>query len=289
MVDKIEVFPSSHQDEFSAERIRLQRIISKIPYVKCRPLETRGAIPESAPRASVKAVNNSHIYVGIFGVKYSKVTQMEFNAAFRRHKPRFIYLKKVKTREKKLTAFINERIKPQFIWQYYETKSELYKTVRENLQDYLLELLQMGLAKYKEQQKRALNRDKAARKRSVRAIIERKEDVPSQILTEAKQAIKTGDLMSAILKASISFETWLRLNLIKKADVRESKLKGKPLGYLLDLATERKLLSSGEMRALRKVQHIRNRLLHEGKTPTKKDVEWDVKTVSEVIKEPSRR
>ena len=90
MKKKLEVFISSKQDEFKQKRKEIERLISKHPHLESRLLEKRGANAENPTNASVKAVQKSDIYIGIFGEKYSETTVKEYREAIKKRMPALV-------------------------------------------------------------------------------------------------------------------------------------------------------------------------------------------------------
>src|SRR5437870_12922140 len=127
MNKKLEVFLSSAQKEFEKERKHLGRKISKCQFLNCRPLELSGANPATTLEASLEGVRESHIYVGIFGEKYSMTTKKEYEEAVKLKMPCFIYVMKYVNRDAELDYVIQNIIKPKFKFHPFKNKSELYK------------------------------------------------------------------------------------------------------------------------------------------------------------------
>ncbi len=70
MVKKeLDVFLSSDQKEFAKLRNSLAKKLRGMPFLACTPIENRGADPTDVVEASLRAVEKSDIYVGIFGHK----------------------------------------------------------------------------------------------------------------------------------------------------------------------------------------------------------------------------
>jgi hypothetical protein len=76
--EALEVFLSSDQKEFSKLRGHVSNEICSIPFLSCTPLEETGADPSSVLEASLKAVRESDVYLGVFGREYSETTIKEY-------------------------------------------------------------------------------------------------------------------------------------------------------------------------------------------------------------------
>ena len=65
MLSLLDVFISSDLYEFRKERIKISSMIGKMPFLKCAPLETRGASHHGVREASLQAARQCDIYIGL--------------------------------------------------------------------------------------------------------------------------------------------------------------------------------------------------------------------------------
>jgi len=143
--DALDVFLSSDQEEFEEELKKLSKIISDIPFLECIPLEERGADTTGVVEASIRAVRNCDIYVGIFGREYSEITIKEYTEAVKQRKQCLTYVKRVKDRDKRLTKFIEEELKNKFKFHLFRGKKDLYERIDKDLRRLVFEILREGL------------------------------------------------------------------------------------------------------------------------------------------------
>ena len=143
--DKLDVFVSSDQIEFQKLRRQLRTTICSIQSLTCTLMEDRGAAPSTPLDASLKAVRESDIYVGIFGKKYSDVTKKEYEEAIKNKKPPFIYIKKISPRDAKLSDFIETTIKPSFVYYKFDKNDDAVRLLNDNLGRFVVDTLRMGI------------------------------------------------------------------------------------------------------------------------------------------------
>jgi len=83
-----------------------------MPFLKCTPLEDRGADSASVLEASLQAVRDSDIFVGIYGKEYSQITVEETREAIKTKKLGLTYVKRETKRDPRLTEFIKNELSP---------------------------------------------------------------------------------------------------------------------------------------------------------------------------------
>lgn len=108
----LRVFISSKQDEFDDERQIAREVVESFDLIPVMS-ELREAAPNSARSLSLQETRESHIYLGIFGKKYSEPTEAEYREATKANVPCLIFIKKLKEnehRDKALSGLL-ERIR----------------------------------------------------------------------------------------------------------------------------------------------------------------------------------
>lgn len=109
---QLRIFVSGKEDELFNERIIANKVIKSFEYIP------EGSENRSASNGSIKSeylgeVRVSHIYIGIFGTKYSEPTIQEFTVARENHMPPLIFIRNLRDgeqRDPKLKGFL-EKIK----------------------------------------------------------------------------------------------------------------------------------------------------------------------------------
>ena len=238
----------------------------------------------SARSASILAARRAHIYVGIFGEEYSDTTEKEFDEAYSERKPCLIYAKEVKARDELLEKLLREKIKPEFKMHTFKSREELYQVVLQNLEEHLLELLMLGLEKYKEERSDTLRSAEKSNLLVAKAIENKQTSFPEEMLRQAKSHFDVKDYAAVALKASMSLEAWLVLQLEEQGVRRPAN---STLGHLLNLALEKKIITEFEANRLTEVRIIRNATIHEARIPTRETSEFVLQTVSEILGEES--
>lgn len=272
--DTLDVFLSSDQEEFQEERKKLSRMISNIPFLECVPLEERGADTRGVVEASLRAVRNCDIYIGIFGSEYSETTIKEYNEAVRLRKQCLTYVKRVKERNEKLTKFIEEDLKNRFKFHPFRGKKDLYDRTERDLKRLVFETLREGIEARTKSKREAQRLQTEERRRAPRRPVTR------DPLEEAEATYKDGNYLSSIVSATVALELALREELQR----RSIEVKRKPLGFLLNVAMRNELVDERELGQMREVLYIRNAAIHEGKTPDRRTVRWILEMVREFLK-----
>jgi hypothetical protein len=255
----LDVFLSSDLQEFEKERNKLSKIISNIPYLTCTPLENRGADSRDILDASLKAVKNSDIYLGVFGHNYSEITIKEYREAVKRRKPCLTYVKKDVQRHKKLTKFIEEELKNQFKYYPFKGEKDLYKQAENDLKRFIFETLEDGLEarkqKKEEVQRLIVEERQAAQTRPI----------TEEPLAEADSAFRQGNYIECLVRTTIALELVLKEEL-RKRNVNAERT---TLGVLLNLAAKHEVIGSSEANKIREVSYVRNVAVHTGDIPSR--------------------
>lgn len=111
---QLRIFVSGKEDELFNERIITTKVIKSF---ECIPVgsENRSASDSPIELEYLDEVRTSHIYLGIFGSKYSPATIQEFNEARKYVIPPLIFfrnLRDVEQRDQQLTDFLNKVKEP---------------------------------------------------------------------------------------------------------------------------------------------------------------------------------
>ncbi len=269
----LDIFLSSDQEEFEKERNRLAKVISSIPFLACVPLENMGADSRDVLEASLKAVRNSDIYVGVFGREYSEIAMKEYKEAVRYRKPCLTYVKKVKRRDQKLTKFIEEDLKSQFKYHQFRGKEDLYEQVANDLRRFIFETLQDGLETRKQ------------KKKEVRRLIKEEKQSAStkpaveEPLAGADIAFRTGNYLECLVRTTIALE----LALEEALRMKDVSAKRKSLGVLLQLALKFGVVDKHEARALQEVSYVRNLAVHRGDIPNRLTTMWVLENTRRIL------
>ena len=272
--DKLDVFLSSDQEEFEEERKKLSKMISDIPFLECTLLEERGANSRGVVEASIKAVRNCDIYIGIFGREYSEITIKEYNEAVEGRKQCLTYVKKVKERDERLTKFIEEDLKNRFKFHPFRGKKDLYERVEKDLRRLVFEILREGIDERTKSKKEAQRLEKKERR------LAPKRPVTRDPLEEAESTYESGNYLASIVAATVALELILREELEK----RQIKVERKPLGSLLNVATKSQIIDERDLGQIREIVYIRNAAIHGGKTPDRRTVRWVLEVIKHYVK-----
>lgn len=271
--EEIDVFLSSHQKEFEKERDKLSKIVCRIPFCSCIPLEKRGADTNNVVQASLKAARNCDIYVGIFGRKYSETTIQEYKEVLKYHKPCLSYVERVKRREKKLKEFIENDLKNQFKYHEYRGKKDLYRQVESDLKKLIFETLKDGLD-FRKREKEKAQRIIGVERKSVFTIRPKEDE-----LTEAQMSYTHGNYLECVVRTTIALEVVLKRKLSEKTTVADRS----SLGQLLNMATKFEILDRNTMPRLQEISYIRNAVVHGMRTPDKKTAAWILENARHII------
>jgi hypothetical protein len=248
---------------------------------KCRLLEDRGAAPTDVTDASVEAVKKADIYVGIFGDVYSNTTEREYDEAQKNFIPIFIYEKKSLKRQQALSRLLTVKIKPSFKKHPFQNNRGLYKMVIDNLEDFQAELVQKGLQKYQQDRQKLINEIRIGNKEISEADHDKEINAPPHILDEAYLAFEQKDYLTTLIKSSIAFEAWLRLIMQDRNIINAST---GPLYQLIQRAQKLNILEPFEVNRVNELRIMRNHALYQRKVPSENEIQFILKTVSEIMK-----
>jgi hypothetical protein len=279
---ELDVFLSSAQEEFKNSRKILSKKISKMPFLKCIPLEERGADCVSVEEASLKAARTCDIYIGIFGNEYSELTIKEYREAVKHRKLCLNYVKKLSNRNSRLQKFIDEELEPHFKYHKFGTRKDLYAQVEANLYEQLNRLLRMGLDDLRNSKKQAFATQTELKPAVTKAIKQKEEDKPILMLNDATSSFSKADFMGATMKAAIAVELASRLALLR-TQIPSRELKRASLGRILRLLESHEILEIRDIKQLQELVYLRNATIHEGKTPTEKTTAWILKLAREIV------
>jgi hypothetical protein len=262
--DTLDVFVSSDQKEFGKLRSQLSDDICNIPFLTCRLLETTGADPSTVIDASLRAVRDSDIYVGLFGYEYSEITVKEYREAVKFKKPCLTYVKKVEERDDRLADFINNVLKNDFKYFVFKKNVDVIRQLNIDLHNFILSTLKMGL-------------EERSRKTEETVSLISKEEKDAQIaiqtqdpLTGAETSFKEGKYLECFVMTTVIIETTLRRILEINGISGKSK---RSLGEMIAVAQQRELLTHDSVDSLRTISIYRNNAVHLGKEPDPKTIQ----------------
>lgn len=136
-MSKIEliIFISSRIEEFESDRLILKDELKKI---NMKPIifEDYGAQDIPVEEANIEDVRKCHIFIGIYGLKYSGPTYKEFKEAIESNKSCLFYIKKHSNGEKldsKMKDFISEIKAQNKTYKYFDNVINLKTTVIEDV------------------------------------------------------------------------------------------------------------------------------------------------------------
>lgn len=276
MKPKLDVFLSSDQEEFRKIRIELAKMIRKMPFLECVPLEFRGAADEDAKSASLKAARNCDIFIGIFGDQWSELTIDEYHEAVKHLKRCLFYVKITRQRCVELTEFINKELKNRFKYHKFKTRKDLYHRVKTDLNQLLFDTLNQGLGAIKRKKAEAQSAEK-----SIARMAAEPEVQPKAMLKNAQRTYQQEMYLAAVTTAAIAIELSLR-NALSRAGLKREELR-RPIGWLIDIAVKSRLIDKRELGSLRELQHVRNMALHGGVIPSKETVAWALQVARRLL------
>ncbi|MGI0015073.1 MAG: DUF4062 domain-containing protein, partial [Nitrososphaera sp.] len=280
--EKLEVFISSKEEEFKQKRKRLAKRINSMDYLKCELLEDRGADSDDVHRTSVEAAKACHIYVGIFGRVYSKDTVDECRAALdvRNRCLAYVQIMRNNEREAALQKFIDEELYIRLKYHAFRKCKELEEQIIRDIRKQMVTMLKAGhknLAEVKE--------DYKIKERNVNLALSRAptaENKMQYLLEMAEQALSSGNYLSALVTTYIYLEQILRNSLARKTG---RDYRTRPFHYLVNEALGVELIDKRILNMLLDYRNIRNKAVHDGISPTKKDAETLVSIVKKLSTE----
>jgi hypothetical protein len=262
---ELEVFISSDQKEFQKSRQQLRDSICGIPYLQCSLMEDKGADPSSVLEASLKAVRDSDIYIGLFGRKYSEITIQEYQEAVKQRKPCFAYVKEARQRDERLEKFIKEVLERDFKYFKFGSKTkELTDQAKLDLQNFIFETLRMGIQARADRQNKTIELISQDNKNVEKYLAKEKP------LLEAENLFKDEKYYESLFMTVAVVEATLRKTLTKKGVMINPS---GSFGELITLAQEFKLYNNNTIETLRNLSICRNEIIHMAKVPNKKQVQ----------------
>ncbi len=243
-------------------------------------MEDKGADPLSVLEASLKAVRESDIYVGIFGRKYSEVTMVEYQEAVKLKKPIFAYVKRARNRDKRVEKFIIEVLKRDFKYFLFgsETK-ELTQQLEVDLKNFIVYTLRMGIQARAERAGEAVESISREEKNAVSYVASQDPLYGAQNLFDSKEYNESLFLTVAIVEASLKKDLIGKGNSVSSAD---------NFGELVTLAQESKLYNDDVIKMLRTLSIQRNLIIHMGKMAEKDQMSRILETARLLIDKLSR-
>ncbi len=271
--DYVDVFLSSQIAEFENFRKYIKNKINKRNFLNCTLLEQRGASPYNTTSISLRKVRNADLLVGLVGKNESSITRAEIREAIKKDKPCFFYIKETKSRDEKMNVLISESIKPYGKYSEFKNQKELCKQILKDLNDYMLDLLKVGLEQHKNQKEKTIKHEEKIRKE----VKSHPDKYHLKLLKQARDSYGLKDYLSTIIKSSISLEVWLRTYLNKThSDDKyfKDKYEKKTFGYLIHYAEKIQLLKKRDIGMLIEVRILRNDSVHTGKTPSQASAQF---------------
>lgn len=285
LIEELDVFLSSDQKEFEAERFRISQIICDIPFCACIPLENRGADARGVVESSLRAVRNCNIFIGIYGQEYSTTAIKEYVEAIKHRKPCLCYVKKVAVRDRRLKDFIESELKNRFKYYEFNIEQDLYIQVKRDVRKLIFETLKDGLEFRKKEKMKAIDAQaemiaelKTQWKRLWQERLEGEQRADP--LSKAQKAFEEGKYVECIIYTTIILELFLKKKIETKTTVGNSL----DLGQLSNLAAKYEIIDKNKLRALSEIWHIRNAIAHGMQTPDKKTTLKVVNSAAALLK-----
>lgn len=284
MKKKFEVFISSKQDEFKRKRKEISKLINDHPYLESTPLELRGASADNTTDASIKAVRKSDIYIGIFGEQYSEITVKEYREAVLKKIPCFIYVKKIKNREVKLSEFLKNDVESKFKFHEFSSNKKLLEQIETDLNNFIFDLLQDGLKQYSTRKEKATQVTKETNKQVERIV--KKKEFESRLHDFFSSYFTEQDYLRLVIGTSSSIEELVRASL-EKLGFTGSELT-KPLGWMLYRLLAARIIDESDLEKINQIQYIRNDVVHRGRQISKSEAERVLRLANDVTKKLSQ-
>ena len=227
--------------------------------------------------ASIRGAGLCHIYVGVFGEKYSPLTIDEYATAVKKRKPCLTYVKRSRRRAPQLASFVTGELKNRF--KYYEFRSvpELIDQIERDLSRLLSRLLHEGLSNMAEAKATAAKIEEGIRPKDVGPIDPAEAE---QILVSAEEALQASSYVEAVTLSFVVIE--LSLSELLRRERGELK-RPLTLGAMIRIGGKTGILSAEMIRLIRKLQYIRNRLVHVGSIPKEKEASMFVSTARRLL------
>jgi len=253
-------------------------LISRIPFLEVELLEDRGAQSRNVVEASLRGVRKGDIYLGVFGQEYSETTIKEYKEAVKQRKPCLTYVKDVKGRNKDLAHFIKNELRYQFKYHKFRSNKGLLYQVKRDLESLLFEFLETGLGEVQKRKAEVKAVEKDVTQSAEAAGTEKSE--LQKIFNEAYSAFENQMYMAAITTTATAIEVAIRGKLQEISPVTSAESRRMPMGVLVEKLQRNSLITSNDAGALREVQFLRNKAVHEGQVPSKESVEQALKWAS---------
>jgi hypothetical protein len=271
---ELDVFLSSDQKEFAKLRNTLAKKLCGMPFLTCTPLENQGADPTDVVDASLRAVEKSDIYVGIFGREYSETVIKEYQKAVEGRLPCFTYLKTARRRDPRVSEFVDDVLKNQFHYFEFHNNAELEQQLESDLRRFILDTIMLGLE------------ERRKKKEEVKDLMAKEEKaIPETIetkypLRDAEAMFKGGADVMSLITTSIILENNLRKAIENRGYLVHP---ASSLGKLIRTAEEYQILNKEEIDALRRISYYRNMTVHRGDAPDRKAMAWILKKSKAIL------
>jgi len=136
-------FISSCTEELPNER---KEAINGVYSASSKPIywEDFPAMNKPAPTVMIDYLDKCHIYLGIFGTRYSEPTEKEYRRAHELQMPTLCFVKDNMKRDEKLEKLINEFKNEQtgIVYKIFSTPRELYYSVKESIPEAIKSLFE---------------------------------------------------------------------------------------------------------------------------------------------------
>jgi hypothetical protein len=275
MVKKeLDVFLSSDQKEFSRLRNALALKLCAMPFLTCTPLENQGADPLNVLEASLRAVEKSDIYIGIFGRNYSHTAIEEYQRAVECRLPCFIYVKMARRRDPKISEFIEDVLKNQFHFHAFHHSVDLEMQLESDIRRFILDTIIFGLEARRKKKEEARDLIAKEEKNQTRTIESKK------LTREVENFLKQGDDINSLIDTSVALQKRLQIELEKKGVLVHPSIS---FGDLVRIVEKAQILELQDIAALRSISYHRNLLIHQGEIPNSTDMEWILHKSKEIL------
>lgn len=237
-------------------------------YLNCDLLEKTGAQPFNTVDSSIKAVQKSDIYIGIFGSNYSETTIKEYKKAHQIKIPIFVYIKEGINRDSGLQKFIDSILKNNYKYEKFKNNSDLYAKIIHDLESFLSDILVIGIKSMNEIKAKGVNIEKKIDevKKSFDILHGTDKDL-SNIYDSVLSLHNSGKYIECIITSLISIELAIR----KKLLIVIPQIVTESFEQILTYAMESKLISLRHIEKIRKILYLKNNILSSGYIPTYKN------------------
>lgn len=242
-------------------------------------MEDRGADPYSVSEASIKALQESDIYVGVFGREYSDTTFLEYQEAIKNKKPCFAYIKRVRYRDDRLSAFLKNNLKPNF--KYYEfgnNTNDLIRQLEVDLQNFIVSTLRLGIQARAEKLGKTIDLISKEEKNALNYISAK------DPLAEAQELFKQEKYLESLFMTVAIVQATLRYALKNHGVITNSS---NTLGEMITQTQNFELFDKDIVNILRNISIYRNQVVHLGTSPDKKQMQEFLESARLLIKKLS--